>query len=329
MTMRGVPSEYTVKSFTAGATDLLRSPLNVSLATPSPRISAVLQIVAPVKVAGRLTGQDSATALQPTRIVFTSPTTGARLETPVNSGGEFEFAKVAPGPYTASWTGLAPFPGPSVIVPANDLLNLELSMPPMKQVTIRTVIEGGVWTPTAWFALHKYEVPAAKAGSESAGMIVRLTSHQDERSLKTVLPLGEFIVELGPLHSTYGANARLKSVVYGSLDLLSGGPFKISQADSEEIRFTYATGVAKPWVKVSGRVIGLDALAQRNATVALTSNGIVPIETSVNTDGTFEFLMVPRGVYTASLPSSSRASAGRSIDVRNFDVRGVEIVVPQ
>jgi hypothetical protein len=321
VTLRGLLPEYTVKSLTAGAVDLLRSPLKVSVETPSPRISVGLQIMSPVKVSGRLTGPDVATALQPTRLIFTNPTTGARIEVPVNNVGEFEFAKIAPGPYTASWTGLAPFPGPSVIVPEKDFLNLEVSMPPMKQVTIKTVIEGGGWTPTGWFTLNKYN-------AESPGAMFRLSSHQDERSLQTILPLGEFSVELAPLHSTYGATARLKSVVYGSSDLLSG-PFKISQSDSEEIRFTYGTGVVKPWVKVSGRVIGLDALTQRNATVVLRSSGIVPIETSVNADGTFEFLMVPRGVYTATLPSSSGASVGRLIDVRNQDLRDVEITVPR
>jgi hypothetical protein len=119
----------------------------------------------------------------------------------------------------------------------------------------------------------------------------------------------------------------LRSLTSNSADLLKE-PLVISETETPEIHIGLGTTAPNPWVKVSGRVRGLDA-SRGALRVALESGVTSTIETYVDAEGKFEFpVVLQRTRYTARLlPADDAASAPR-ISVEDKDVTNVEIVAP-
>src|SRR5436190_21828394 len=87
---------------------------------------------------------------------------------------------------------------------------------------------------------------------------------------------------------------------YGSARLVSE-PMVVSLAERAELQVGFGTRIPNPWVSVSGHVKGLGS-SQGPYRVLLEADHLAPLETPVNSDGTFEFSMVLAGQeYNASI----------------------------
>jgi hypothetical protein len=122
----------------------------------------------------------------------------------------------------------------------------------------------------------------------------------------------------------------LKSMLYGSTDL-TGTSLKISAADTAELRLTLSTPDL-PAVKVSGRVLNVETSATRGPfTVVLNATGVRSLQTTVQTDGSFEFPAVFPGNYTARLDASQPniGLVSANVIVANIDITNVELALPK
>jgi hypothetical protein len=147
---------------------------------------------------------------------------------------------------------------------------------------------------------------------------------QPDGTFKLKLPLGEYRVTLP---TGLSPAFVLKSITYGSANLLAE-PLRISGNESSEIQVGFGATSSKPFVRVSGSVLGFDP-AQGPFSVGLESDTTSSIEAPVNPDGSFQFRSVlQRTVYTARLVPANSAATSPRVVVEDKDVEGVEIAVP-
>jgi hypothetical protein len=155
-------------------------------------------------------------------------------------------------------------------------------------------------------------------------------------TFRITLPEGEYQVGAifprlrGGLPHIY----TVKSLTSGSTNLLSE-PLKISGAEPVEIQAAFGTIAPSPWLKLSGRVIGVAPGDVQNVKVILTGEIIVPLAAPINPDGSFEFPRVAQGTYILRLASKGaeaaaierrRTASDNVINVTDKDVTGIEIV---
>jgi len=237
VTWNPIPAGYFVKSLTAGSTDLLANPLKVSAASPPPPIIVTLGVTSPppwVKVSGKVTG-----APRGSSIALTG-SSAAAVNLPLSADGSFEFPTVLPGTYQVRILPAVPVSPFSLVVPNKDVTNLQFVLPPMREISGRVAIEGGVQRPLSLqFVLN----------NAPGGSIAVTAATQADGMFKVTLPEGERRVAL----SVPGLGFTVKSAVYGTTDLLKD-PIKVTTAGTEELRVTLvSTGGL---IGVLGGVIG-------------------------------------------------------------------------
>jgi len=146
-------------------------------------------------------------------------------------------------------------------------------------------------------------------------------------TFRAVLREGEYLLAWSGLPFGY----QLKSITTGSLDLLAN-PLKITGGiPVPPIVLALKVDSPPPWVKVSGRVIGLNR--GQGAGPRLTLSGVsfplqeVP-DTAINADGSFEFPRVLPGTYTARVTPAIPVPPTTIVVPAGKDLSGVEIIIP-
>ena len=346
----GVPAGYYVKSITAGSTDLLSNPIQVSRTATAPQVVVTLGVSTPapwVKLSGRITGVRNAPG--GLSVQLDGPNL-AGFNAVVGPDGSFEFPMILPGTYNANVlpTPLR-LPPVSIVVPNKDLTGIEIPYPATTELSGRVTVEGG--GPLPRFFLNPAFGPAEKSVSPTAsppGLAQLLVTTapgftrgpmqvnvnlQPDGTFKTSLPQGQY--QIAAMIPMYGSGAAspyfVKSFTYGTTDLVKD-PVTVG-TEPAEFRITFAPASSNSWSKVSGRVLGMDG-ARGIVTVSMNAPAFVTtLTTTVNADGTFEFPRVYPGSYTAHVstlaPSPNLGPAAVNVDVANHDVTGVEIVIPR
>jgi hypothetical protein len=159
-----LPSGYSLKSLTAGGTDLLRQPLTVTDKTPEIVATFATAPNATRRVSGRVAGFDAFWAsLTPTlrannpEITLSGTGLATDLYAPVRTDGTFEFGALAQGAYIAQFSaGVRASERIPIVVSDRNIVNLEIAIstagrgsgaPPINApqrlaVTGRIVVEG-------------------------------------------------------------------------------------------------------------------------------------------------------------------------------------------
>jgi TonB family protein len=169
--------------------------------------------------------------------------TGKALLAPMQSSllpdGSFELARVLPGDYTLSVTGSA-VRKVELHVGTVDLNGVEIAIPVMKEVTARVTIEGpqpGGLTVTqqANGAVYFMTGPPTSlelALIDEAGTTSTIGTRQADGTFRMRLPEEERTVKANVTGYT------VKSLTYGSIDLLKGSLLKVSSADTAQLEMT-------------------------------------------------------------------------------------------
>jgi hypothetical protein len=154
---------------------------------------------------------------------------------------------------------------------------------------------------------------------------------QPDGTFKVSLPEGRYRITAN-VYSGNSSSYSVKALSYGTTDLLKD-VLVVSTADSADLRLTLARSSPGSWVKVSGRVSGLNTLAsQSSVTVSLNNPSLVSsLSAVVRPDGSFEFPKVYSGNYTAhlSVPVANLGQLSVDVKVMNSDVTGVDFVIPR
>jgi hypothetical protein len=142
----GLPTGYSIKSFTYGAADLLKNPLKVGdKDTDELRFTITTPIKPPVQVRGRVSGLDAAAfARGPVTVNMISSAYVSALSAPVMTDGTFEFPDVFPGNFSARviGPGILNAPPVPVIVAGINTPIIEIALPRQKEITGHVVLEG-------------------------------------------------------------------------------------------------------------------------------------------------------------------------------------------
>jgi TonB family protein len=221
--LSGLPAGYTLRSISSGSLDLLVNPLKVISNQPTAPIVVKLAVVSPrpwVKVSGRVTGSGPV----PSRLALTGPSVLEPLESNVTADDSFEIPRVLPGVYTAR-VSTAPLsiPPTTLVVGHNDLSGVQIVLPAFKEIAGRLVVEG----PDPGNARLTFAL------TDSSGIAPVTIGGQPGGTFKLILPEGERRVALFVL-----PDRAVKSLFYGSQDLLRDPLLKISSADTSEFRIT-------------------------------------------------------------------------------------------
>ena len=345
----GLAAGYYVKSITADKTDLISNPLKVVATDAAIPIQVLFATSPGVTVSGRVTGTEPG-ATRARNGMLIGRAVDRLIELPIEPDGSFKLEKAMPGSYFARITLASNLAAPfvPVTIPAKDVTDLAIVIPPEVEVSGRVTVSG--YGPPPKFSLllvggstsglspsKPGDVPslnpaalfAHTRGSGDGMQPVQLNINAlPDGSFRMKLPEGEYRVAAAP-----GANAIppayvLQSLTYGVADLLKE-PMTVSAAKSSELQIGFGTAEPNPWIRVSGRVVGFDTI-NRPLRVSLESRTTSTIETPLNPDGTFEFpAVLTRTSYTARVVPTNDAATAPPVAVENRDVTDIEITVPR
>jgi TonB family protein len=218
----GLPAGYELKSITAGSTDLLSTALKISAGSPFPPIVVNLGLgekVPWVKVSGRVKGLPVIQNGTPYGLTLTGSATDT-LDVPIKPDGSFEFARLLPGSYSARITPNLPIAATSFTVVNRDLTDLNITIPPMKEIRgLASSVSGR----SVALRINWSEPPAGTATSTAV--------IQSDGTFSVVIPEGERRI------TVVVPGYTVQSVTYGSSDVLRD-PIRVSSADSSELRLT-------------------------------------------------------------------------------------------
>jgi len=245
-----------------------------------------------VTVHGRVVGNPIPDLLDDLVVVLAQKSVTGAPRVPVSPDGSFTFTNVQPGSYTA-----ITIPSPSVdrqtaVTVGNQELNEIQVVPPATiQIPGRIDIEGGgkLKKLSAPMTIETYHLPVQTP----------LFTVQPEASFKVSVLEGENRLVLRNVPSDYA----VVSMTYGSADLLRN-LLVPDAANTEGIRIVLAPEQPGALHKVRGQVDGLASFAiGPDAKVAIYGAGIGQrmAETSLKSDGTFEFPGVPSDSYYATV----------------------------
>ena len=312
----GVPAAYFLRSLTSNSADLMTEPLSVS-EKETTQIHPGFGTTASnpwAKVSGRVAGLDRAGGAY--RVALESNLTSA-IETHVDAEGRFEFPAVLQRTnYTARLVPAIPAASsPRVVVADKDVTDVEISVPPEREMTVRVSMEDNSPPPSFGLSLN--------ATGSSMMVVVR---PEPDGTFKAKLPEDERRLTISALPLGYS----VKSLTYGSANLLQQ-PLRISGAAVAEIQVRLAVDPAVSFGSVRGRVTGLEP---DNGAVRIVLNGVSTFSTfeaPLNADGSFNFPRIPQGTYMPSLEGAVVAArlATSPIVVTGPDLRGLEIAAPQ
>jgi len=218
------PQGYFLKSITSGSTDLLTNPFTVVAGKASPPITMTLGVSSPppwVKVAGRVTRPGGSQTPLPKTVGLMGTSLIDVLEAAINSDGSFSFPMVLPGTYLTRMTPMPPMTPKQIIIPSKDTPNIEIAIPPTKDVAGRVTIEGNApQAPRLLFTM-----------SDTAGSFSASAVPESDGTFQVTLSEGERRTNLN------APGFSVKAFSYGSANLLRD-PLRISATDSAEFSIT-------------------------------------------------------------------------------------------
>jgi hypothetical protein len=272
-----------------------------------------------VKVSGKVTRDPRASFYgDQLRIRLSPPVGPVAVETPVAKDGTFEFAKVAPGRYTARvFPGSVDYSTKAIEVGDRDIDDLQLSIPFTVNVGVGVKAEGVV----PGIAVSFTSEAGTKLTPRPGINVSRLIDGSQE--LTYALPEGNYRVALAEIPEWY----EVRSLTQGRIDLLKE-PLKVSALDAVAVSVTLALKTAPPWVSVSGRLTtGRSGPPVR---VMMAGPSILGnLEAQLESDGTFEFPRVPPGEYRLGLSPSVGSVPPRTLRVSNTNITNIELSVPR
>jgi hypothetical protein len=315
----GVPTGYYLQSIVAGSRDLTANPLKIT-ASDAANITMTLGVSSGVTVSGRIKPYED-TPQSPQRVILARRAGRERFEASIKPDGSFEFPKVMPGAYNARvvMTRNVWSPPTPLTVPTKDLRDLEITIPASVKISGRVVVDGD--GPAPKFALSLTHV--------SSSQVIQLEINAlSDGTFSVTLPEGAYRLKTDASDEKRIPKAYLlRSLTYGRNDLLKES-FVVSDKEHAEIQVGFGTTAPNPWVKISGRVKGIDP-ADGPFRVTADGNDTAAVETFVNPDGTFEFPHVLRNTrYSVQLLPENKAASVARVAVADKDVSDVQIVVP-
>lgn len=250
----GIPTGYSLKAMTAGPVDLIANSLKVIAGNPPAPINVVLGVTSPapwVKVSGKVGGPGFVGGT-----AYPLTLTGKALFTPAQSrllpDGSFEFPRILPGDYTLSVT-VSAVHKVGLHVGTADLTGVDIAIPVMKEVTARLTIEGqqqGGWALPPQAVVTTNSVNAGNGAvyfftsgpptsfelalTDAAGTTSTTATRQPDGTFRMRLPEGERNVKADVPGYT------VKSLSYGSIDLLKDSLLKVSSTDTAQAEMTLA-----------------------------------------------------------------------------------------
>jgi hypothetical protein len=313
----GVPDGYCLQSIAAGSTHLLKSPLKIT-ASGAATITMALGVSAGVNVSGRIKAYKD-TPQSPQRVILARRAGVERFETSIKPDGSFEFTKVMPGAYDARvvmarnlWS-----PPTTLTVPTRDLRDVEITIPASVNVSGRVIVDGNGPAP-------KFVLPLIRV---SSSQVINIEISALDGTFTVTLPEGAYRLKTDASDDNRIPRAYiLRSLTYGPVDLLKE-PFVISDTKHAEIQVGFGTIAPNPWVKLSGRIKGIDPTdGHVRVTAEATPRqwrrlSILMGRSNSNT------CSEPR--YTLQLLPANDASSGASVAIADKDVSDVQIVVPR
>jgi TonB family protein len=163
------------------------------------------------------------------------------LETLVNADGSFAFERVLPGNYTVRLIPTTIVPPTNIVVPNKDVANVEIALPPSKEVSGHIVVEA---------AGQRIPAVSLTLTGASNGMSVGISINpQADGAFKVTLPVGEFRV------TAFSAGYAVRSFTYGSTDLMRE-PLKLAANDASELRIVLSPTLGTVTGTVRGGVVG-------------------------------------------------------------------------
>ena len=268
-----------------------------------------------VTVRGRVIGNPVPELLENLTVVLTERSITGAPRVPVNPDGSFTFTNVQPGSYVAI---TVPSPNvarqTSVTVGNQDINDLQLLPPATIPIPGRIEIEGGsnLKAVSIPMTIEAYHLP----------LPTPLFTTQPDTSFKIHVLEGENRILLRSVPADYS----VVSMAYGNIDLLRS-PLVPDPANTEGIKILLAPASPGALHRVRGQVDGLPSLAiGPNTKVVLYGSGLGQrvAETSLKSDGTFEFPGVPSDSYYATVVGAPFDSQW-TFDVGSDDRDGIRM----
>jgi hypothetical protein len=353
--INSLPSGYYLKSISTGTTDLVRNALKVAAADSPVRAVITLGTSPGVRITGRVTqSRVEGPSAVPEKILLTGLAVSDSVEAPVNPDGTFEFPRVMPGTYIARATLTPNISSAPVLVsvPNQAVAGIEIPVPVLREIFGKIAVDGNGPPPKFSLLLVRGKIPTESTGrsgelsSVPVAAIANVTlgsgsadtqvlqvdiNARPDGSFRLKVPEGEYRVFAVPPSAPGRTGIPqayfVRSLTSNSRDLTTES-LRVSEEETPEMHIGFGTAAANPWVRVSGRVVGVDP-AKGAYRVALESNVTSAIETYVEADGEFEFPAVLRGAtYTVRMVPADEAASVPRIAVADKDVTGVQITVP-
>jgi len=245
------------------------------------------------------------------------------ISTRTNSDGTFEFLVVPPGIYTVRLPGVAAFTSQAqtLVVADKEISGLQFNVPYQTEVPGHVVMEDGSRFQMASSQPISLE---ARTSNSTYG-----TSIAADGSFRFRLSEGSYQIGM----RNFPLGFAVKSISSGEIDVLKAS-LKIAPGETlKDIVVTVATVPLDSikGVKFSGRIIGLEPGSASLARVGLAGSdqGGYVLETTPNSDGSFEFPKVPPGNYQTRITGVPNAALGgassQRIYVGDDNVSGFQI----
>jgi len=296
VSIRDLPKQYRVDSFTYGDTDLLKKPIKIEGAVRFLRLK--LSIVKPENlhnIGGHIEGVENIPTTS--HVTLSGSSLPQSIQAPIGNDRSYEFSNLLPGTYTLR-VGLDRTR--TVVLGDTDLQNVDFVVPRNRQLRGRIeVVDGG--------PLPRSDISfAGESGVEAYGVSYA------PGSFEVSLHEGVYGMKIAGFPSEI---YEIESITFGTSNLLTD---RLQVAGTNLPEILVRLRITKPTFRVSGR-----SLSKSNDAFAVLSAPSIQIRAPIAPDGSFEFLRVPPGVYTASAPYA----ASSAVTVTDRAISGVELPV--
>jgi TonB family protein len=256
---------------------------------PTPPVPINTNTSGGVSVRGRVTRLPGAPSALRANLILpgTQPVTTSAV---VGPDGSFEFVNIRPGTYNVSLS--VPVPFRQIVVGSLDMTGIEFTVPPMRTITGRAVIEGGGALPQRLVFVVPHQV----------GSVTMSTLIQPDGSFNILLPEGE-----RRLSTNAPPGYSVRSFMHGSTDLLRDS-FKLSNTDTSQLVVTLTPGGTTPPSLVPGPRGAPVALATLPVLISRVEpqytdqarqaqlQGMVRVQAIVRKDGSVDSVQVIQGL---------------------------------